>query len=207
MPLAHEAILAFLNVKLVIVFSESYSCVVKQSAAGLATPEVVALCGVPSSTLSNWVEKGLCKPSLAESGGRQRATQYWSVRDVVTIRTVRTLRQAGCPLAVLRQAAEILATRWKRGLSDAVLWWDGEDILTLSPAGDVVSLVTRKGQGIFSVAAVVNVSCPVGEWERQLHASLEGRDPLPLAQIRARREDADRRRRPSWPTPKAATGS
>lgn len=179
----------------------------EHSAAGLATPEVVALCGVPASTLANWVSKGLCTPSLAQSGGRQRATQYWSIRDVVTIKAVRTLRQAGCPLAVLRQASETLADAWQRGLNDAVLWWDGEDILTLTPAGDVVSLVTRKGQGLFSVAAVVNVSCPVGEWERQLHRSLEGREPLPLSRIRARREEARLRRGSAWPATGAGAAS
>lgn len=175
---------------------------VSSEVVGLATPEVVSLCGVPASTLADWIRRGLCEPSLVGSDGRQRATRYWSVRDVVVVRTIRTLRQAGCPLRVLTQAAETLATTWKQGLNDSVLWWDGADVLTLTPAGEVISLVTRQGQGVFSMAAVVNVSCPVGTWERELAASVAGREPLPVAEIRARREEARRRRaESSWPTP------
>lgn len=156
----------------------------------MATPEVVALCGVPASTLASWVARGLCQPSLAASGGRRRATQYWSVRDVVMVRAIRTLREAGCPLAVLEKASEVLRGDWDSDLANAVLWWDGADIVTVTLAGEVVSLVTRHGQGIFAEVAVVQVSCPIAAWSQQVNGLLRSRPLIPVADIQQRREAA-----------------
>lgn len=157
---------------------------------GMATPEVVSLCGVPPSTLAGWVSRGLCEPSLAHSHGQRRATQYWSVRDVVTVRAIHTLRAAGCPLAVLEKASQVLRDDWDSDLSTAVLWWDGDDIVTVTPAGDVVSLVTQHGQGIFAEVAVVHVSCPIASWSQQIDGLLKDRDPIPVGQIQQRRDAA-----------------
>lgn len=157
---------------------------------GMATPEVVALCGVPASTLASWVARGLCQPSLADSGGRRRATQYWSVRDIVMVRTIRTLRDAGCPLAVLEKASEVLRDDWDADLANAVLWWDGADIVTVTPAGDVVSLVTQHGQGVFADVAVVYVSCPIAAWSQQIDGLLQSRPLIPVGEIQQRREAA-----------------
>lgn len=159
----------------------------------MPTPEVVALCGVPASTLANWASRGLCGPSIVGSGGRRRATQYWSVRDVVTVRAIRTLRAAGCPLAVLEKASQVLRDDWDAGLANAVLWWDGMDIVTVTPAGEVVSLVTQHGQGIFADVAVVHVSCPIASWSEQINGLLKDRDPIPVSRIRERRDAAARR--------------
>lgn len=156
----------------------------------MATPEVVALCGVPASTLASWVSRGLCGPSLVRSGGRRRATQYWSVRDVVTVRAIRTLRDAGCPLAVLTKASQVLRDDWDADLANAVLWWDGDDIITVTPAGEVVSLVTQHGQGIFADVAVVHVSCPIASWSHHVDGMLKDRDPIPVDEIRRRRDAA-----------------
>lgn len=167
---------------------------------GMPTPEVVVLCGVPASTLANWVKRGLCKPSLADSGGRRRATQYWSVRDIVMVRAIRTLRDAGCPLAVLEKASRVLQDDWNSDLANAVLWWDGADIVTVTPAGEVVSLVTQHGQGIFADVAVVHVSCPIAAWSQQITGLLENRDPIPVGEIRQRREAAAAARANSGPS-------
>ena len=156
----------------------------------MATPEVVALCGVPASTLASWVSRGLCVPSLADSRGRRRATQYWSVRDVVMVRAIRTLRAAGCPLAVLEKASQVLRDDWDADLANAVLWWDGADIVTVTPAGEVVSLVTQHGQGIFADVAVVHVSCPIASWSQQIDGLLKDRDPIAVDEIRQRRDAA-----------------
>lgn len=157
---------------------------------GMATPEVVALCGVPASTLASWVARGLCRPSLADSGGRRRATQYWSVRDIVMVRAIRTLRDTGCPLAVLEKASRVLRDDWDSDLANAVLWWDGADIVTVTPAGEVVSLVTQHGQGIFADVAVIHVSCPIAAWSQQITGLLKDRAPIPVGEIQQRREAA-----------------
>lgn len=132
----------------------------------------------------------MCQPSLADSGGRRRATQYWSVRDIVMVRAIRTLRDAGCPLAVLEIASEVLRDDWDSDLANAVLWWDGADIVTVTPAGEVVSLVTQHGQGIFADVAVVHVSCPIDARSQQIDGLLENRPLIPVGEIQQRREAA-----------------
>jgi DNA-binding transcriptional MerR regulator len=156
-----------------------------EDALGLATPEVVALCGVPASTLKTWVEKGLCEPSLIGPTGR-RATQYWTVRDVVTVRTIKTLRRAGCSLATLQKVATTLRTDWNTSVAEAVLWWDGRDVLTLTAAGDVISLIRSNGQGLIAGTVVQNVTCPVSLWERQVAEAIKDREPIRVSEIRSR---------------------
>lgn len=152
---------------------------------GLTTKEVVRLCGVPSSTLDSWVSKGLCRPSLVPPSGK-RAERYWSVRDVVAVRALRALRKAGCSLAILHRAMLLIEREWRSHLGDTVLVWDGRDLITLTPAGDVVSLVTRAGQSMLQGTVLQSVACPIGTWERQLADSLVDRPPMPFADIRAR---------------------
>lgn len=174
-------------------------------ALGMGTPEVVRLTGVSASTLDNWANRGLCSPSLVNSSGR-RATRYWSVADVVAVRTIKALRGVGCPLDMLRRAAGVLQSEWDSTLSDAVLWWDGRDVLVLTPAGDVVSLIKRQGQTVIKATVMQSVSCPVGTWERQIASLLAGRAPIPVAEINGRhsRRLAERAASVDWETATAA---
>jgi len=191
-------IIAHAGLNLVIGISLFYRVAVSQS-LGLPTPKVARLCGVPASTLANWVDRGLCTPSLAESFGRRRATQYWSIRDIVVVRVIRTLRTAGCPLGVIAKVADVLGEEWGSGLSDAVLWWDGIDVLTVTPAGDLVSLATQHGQGVFAELEV-SVSCPVGVWESQLTRKLAGTPLIHVDAIQERRRKAadERSKKVDW---------
>src|SRR5712664_4246016 len=78
---------------------------------GFSSPAVCALAGIPASTLDYWTRTGLIAPSIHPSTGR-RATRWWSLRDLITVRAVRTLRDAGCPLQTLRRAKEVIADAW-----------------------------------------------------------------------------------------------
>lgn len=154
---------------------------------------------MPSSTLDSWIIKGMCRPSLVPPSGR-RAERYWSVRDVVAVRAIRALRQAGCPLSMIQRATLLIEREWQAQLSDTVLVWDGRDLITLTPAGDVISLVTRAGQSMLEGMVLQPVACPIGTWETQLAESLVDRVPKPFADIRARhaRRAAERANNPGW---------
>lgn len=138
---------------------------------------------MPASTLDHWIKQGLCEPSLVGPSGK-RATRYWSIRDVVTVRAVQALRGVGCPLEVARKARTILRDEWKTDLGDSVLWWDGHDVVTLTPAGDAVSLVTRHGQSILRQTLVHEISCPVSAWATAF--SVEA-TPVDIVEIQQRR--------------------
>ena len=103
---------------------------------------------------------------------------------------------------MLRRAAGVLQSEWDSTLSDAVLWWDGRDVLVLTPAGDVVSLIKRQGQTVIKATVMQSVSCPVGTWERQIASLLAGRAPIPVAEINGRhsRRLAERAASVDWET-------
>lgn len=94
----------------------------------------------------------------------KRATAYWSVRDVVEARAVATLRRAGCPLKTVARVKEVLAAEWDMTLSNAVLVWDGRDVLTVSETGEVISLIRERGQTLIRHAVVHLATAPLGRW-------------------------------------------
>lgn len=156
---------------------------------GFRTPEVTVLTGVPASTLNYWERSGLVAPSLRPSSGR-RATRWWSITDVITVRAIRALRQAGCPMPMLRKArAEI--RRWGEdpGLTDVYMCWTGSDVVVIDKWGTVRSAVSRPGQGILHVVVV-----PLLKWHEEFADQAEEVD---LARLR--RLAKARRQRPAVP--------
>lgn len=133
---------------------------------GVPTPLVCSITGVAPSTLDYWILKGLVRPSIREGSGR-RATRYWSVRDVVVVRSVKALRDAGCPLGVLRKIKPTLDELGEDGLSGNVLVWDGADVLVIDKWGNLESLRKRPRQQMLHIVAI-----PVADWERDAHSQI-----------------------------------
>ena len=130
----------------------------------LETPVVARLAGMPRSTLDYWARTGLVTPSVRPSSGRRRA-MLWSVRDAVTVRAVKVLRDAGAPLQRVRAAKRELERGWGEALGKAVLIWDGADVLRLGTWGELSSLLKHPGQHVLHAVAL-----PVGAWRAEAEA-------------------------------------
>lgn len=130
--------------------------------AGFSSPAVSSITGVPPSTLNYWVATGVVTPSLRGPAGR-RATHWWTLSDLIAVRAVKALRDAGCPLQTLRRAQEVIEGSWNETIGDSVLHWDGVDLLRMGEFGDVESMVRHPGQGVLHLVAV-----PVGQWRTDL---------------------------------------
>lgn len=128
-------------------------------AQGFSSPTVCRITGVAPSTLHYWATTGVVVPSLRQSTGK-RATRWWSLSDLIAVRSVRALREVGCPLQTLRRAQEVIRAGWDENLGEAVLHWDGVDLLRLGRVGEVQSTIVHPGQGILHVVAL-----PVGAWQ------------------------------------------
>jgi DNA-binding transcriptional MerR regulator len=148
---------------------------------GFPTQRVSALTGVPMSTLHYWAKSGVVTPSIRPSAGR-RATRWWSLADLVAVRAVKTLRDAGCPMQVLRRAQATIANDHAAGSGKAVLFWDGGDLLELSSTGAVRSAVRHPGQGVLHFVAM-----PIREWSHEAAPSAEVVDLELLMKRDARR--------------------
>lgn len=155
--------------------------------AGFSSPSVCAITGVPPSTLNYWASTGVVVPSLRGPAGK-RATLWWSLSDLIAVRAVKALRDAGCPLQTLRQVQGVIEATWKERLGSSVLHWDGVDVLRVGRFGEVESLIRHPGQGVLHVVAL-----PIGRWQADLEAHAEVVDTEKLRENDRRRGERSRR--------------
>lgn len=132
----------------------------------LDTVAVCRLTGVNRSTLDYWVRTGLVRPSVRPEPGRRRV-RLWTVKDVISVRTVAELRASGCSLQKVRLACEELDNKWHGLRADTVLFWDGRDVLRIGRQGAVESLLKRPQQQVLRLVAL-----PLGRWHAEASASI-----------------------------------
>lgn len=153
----------------------------------MSTAEVAAYCGVPHTTLNFWAREGLVGERLRDPQGR-RVTRYWNVREVVTVRAIRMLRSAGCPLQVVRQVHRVLQDHWSATLTDRILIWTGSSVVSIDATDTVMSLYPNTGQGVIRQTISHLVTLPVGAWQTEAEQALPMRDLAQLDEQRLRRE-------------------
>lgn len=124
----------------------------RQSELGYRAPQVCHLVDITYRQLDYWARTNLIKPSLrqAQGSGSQR---LYSFEDVVQLKVIKRLLDAGMSLKKIRQAVEILREQMKsdRPLADVTLLSDGQTIYAAHSEEEVVD-VFRRGQGVFGIA-------------------------------------------------------
>lgn len=144
----------------------------------LETPEVLRLCKLPYSTLDSWVRTGLVTPSIRGGSGKRR-TRLWSVADVVGVRALKELRDAGAPTRVLTKAHRTLHDTWTTSLRGQMLYWDGGDLIHVDEWSNLMSLVKKPGQSVFRMIAM-----PLDEFRREAEAAATTTPTLPPHETR-----------------------
>ena len=124
---------------------------------GLPSSRVCKLLKMPPSTLNYWVQIGLVTPTLRAPAGR-RAEQWWTIRDVVIVRAVRSLRQCGASMQQVRKAKKWIESV-DGDLANIRLFWDGRDIVVTDEDGVLQSAVRHPGQLLLHVAEL-----PLSQW-------------------------------------------
>ncbi len=125
---------------------------INDSSLGYRSPQVCAVVGISYRQLDYWDRTGLLGPSLqtATGSGSQR---LYSFQDIVTLRVVKRLKDAGTSLHKIRQAFEQLeeevGENWRE--QDITLLSDGTTIYAARSPEEVVDLL-QKGQGVFGIA-------------------------------------------------------
>ena len=157
--------------------------------AGFSSPAVSAISGVPRSTLNYWASAGVVTPSLRGPAGR-RATLWWSLSDLIAVRALKALRDAGCPLQTLRRVQPTIEAAWKEKLGQSVLRWDGVDLLRVGRFGEVESLIRHPGQAVLHVVAL-----PIGRWQADLAHLAEAVD---VERLRGNDQRRANRARTPW---------
>jgi len=116
---------------------------------GYRGPAVSDIVGITYRQLDYWARTGLVSPSIrkAEGSGSQR---LYSFEDIVRLRVIKRLLDAGVNLERIRAALEELA-RQGRTLSDVTLASDGRTVYAIDDDRQLLDLLQR-GQGVFAIA-------------------------------------------------------
>jgi DNA-binding transcriptional MerR regulator len=126
---------------------------------------VCNLVGITYRQLDYWARTGLLKPSIQSAAGSGSQRRY-SFTDVVQLKVIKRLLDAGMSLKKIRQAMDILVRQMEsdQPLVDVTLLSDGQTIYAAHSPDEVVD-VFRRGQGVFGIA----VGPVQAELEGQIH--------------------------------------
>jgi DNA-binding transcriptional MerR regulator len=119
---------------------------------GFRAPEVCKLVGITYRQLDYWARTDLITPSVqsAQGSGSQR---LYSFQDIVQLKVVKRLLDAGMSLKKIRSAVDILSQQMKTDtpLADVTLLSDGATIYAAESTSEVIDVFAR-GQGVFGIA-------------------------------------------------------
>jgi len=145
--------------------------------SGYRAPQVCKVVGISYRQLDYWARTDLLRPSIqsAQGSGSQR---LYSFTDIVQLKVVKRLLDAGMSLKRIRTAMEILRTQMQSAtpLTDVTLLSDGTTIYAAHSADEVVD-VFRRGQGVFGIAVGPVQAELEGELHRLFPGTVIGSDP------------------------------
>jgi DNA-binding transcriptional MerR regulator len=117
---------------------------------GYRGPTACSAAGITYRQLDYWARTGLVVPTIrsATGSGSQR---LYSFKDILVLKVVKRLLDAGVSLQNIRIAVEALRLRGVDDLSQVTLLSDGTSVYECTSPEEVVDLL-RGGQGVFGIA-------------------------------------------------------
>jgi len=100
--------------------------------------------------LDSWARTGLVTPSIRDASGSGTQRLY-SFRDMVVLKVVKRLLDAGVSLQNIRKAIDALRSRGVDDLAEITLISDGTTVYECRSPEEVVDLL-QGGQGVFGIA-------------------------------------------------------
>ncbi len=155
---------------------------------GYRGPTACAAAGITYRQLDYWARTGLVEPSIrpAHGSGSQR---LYGFRDILVLKVVKRLLDAGVSLQQIRAAVNHLRDRGVEHLATITLMSDGVSVYECTSADEVVDLL-QGGQGVFGIA----LGRVWQEVEGSL-ANLPAESAEPVTESRASRDELSARRR------------
>src|SRR6478752_7542436 len=117
---------------------------------GFRGPVACSAAGITYRQLDYWARTGLVVPEVrgASGSGSQR---LYSFRDVLLLKVIKRLLDAGISLNQIRTAIEHLRARGVQDLTEVTLMSDGVSVFECTSDDEVIDLL-RGGQGVFGIA-------------------------------------------------------
>ncbi len=122
---------------------------------GFSGSQVCALVGITYRQLDYWARTGLLEPSLAAARGSGTKRRY-SYHDVLELKVIKQLLDAGLSLQRARQAVDCLRENLGADLASASLILSGSRSVLAADQGEIVDLLAG-GQGVLNVIPMAGV--------------------------------------------------
>ena len=117
---------------------------------GFRGPVACSAAGITYRQLDYWARTGLVEPTVRPAGGSGTQRLY-SFRDILMLKVVKRLLDAGISLQQIRAAIDHLRARGVRDLTQVTLMSDGVSVYECISNDEIIDLV-RGGQGVFAIA-------------------------------------------------------
>ncbi|WP_372727125.1 MerR family transcriptional regulator [Nocardioides sp.] len=120
------------------------------SDTGYRGPTACSAAGITYRQLDYWARTGLVEPTVrgAKGSGSQR---LYSFRDILILKIVKRLLDAGISLQQIRTAVQHLRERGTDDLTRVTLMSDGASVYECTSNDEIIDLL-QGGQGVFGIA-------------------------------------------------------
>lgn len=122
---------------------------------GFRGPQVCEIVGITYRQLDYWARTNLLRPSISEARGSGTQRRY-SYRDLLDLKVIKKLLDAGVSLKSARRAAAVLRESLGEELATANLVLNGEGSV-LARTGDEIIDLLRGGQGVLNIVPLAGV--------------------------------------------------
>lgn len=139
------------------------------SELGYGGTQACKIVGITYRQLDYWARTGLLEPTIAEADGSGTRRKY-SFRDLVHLKVIKNLLDAGVNLPQIRKAVDFLISELKLPMDEVTLVSDGSSVYAATSDAEYVDLL-RRGQGVIAIA--------IGPVAAKLKGSVESLGLLP----------------------------
>jgi DNA-binding transcriptional MerR regulator len=117
---------------------------------GYRGPTACSAAGITYRQLDYWARTGLVEPSVRSAGGSGTQRLY-GFRDILLLKIIKRLLDAGVSLQQIRTAVNHLRARGTDDLTRVTLMSDGASVYECTSNDEVIDLL-QGGQGVFGIA-------------------------------------------------------
>ena len=122
---------------------------------GFSGTKAAGVVGISYRQLDYWARTDLVRPSLCDAAG-SGSRRLYSYRDLLELRVIKSLLDAGIKLESVRKAFGYLRENAHTDIAAATLVISGNDVL-LCDGETLIDIVRRGGQGVLNVLAIGSV--------------------------------------------------
>ncbi|HVM64158.1 MAG TPA: MerR family transcriptional regulator [Acidimicrobiales bacterium] len=143
---------------------------------GFRGPQVCSIVGITYRQLDYWARTDLLRPSISEARGSGTQRRY-SYRDLLELKVIKRLLDAGISLQSARRALEVLRAHGEE-VTTANLVLNGSQSVLATSGEEIIDLL-KGGQGVLNIVPLSGV---VSELDAAIHDL--GAAPPPAADDR-----------------------